>query len=144
MHPQELVSLRQLAAVGAHPEVLAQVFGRDPRTIRAVLHQAGLRSLSSAPVPRDWRTGLPPATIAAIRAYVAQLRAQEQAAWQRLRQAAVDVTAATYTFPAPAAYTAILQTVQPPEALVLLSRRLGVDINRILLAYVEGEPPASG
>jgi hypothetical protein len=74
----------------------------------------------------------------------AQLRAQEQAAWQRLRQAAIDVTAATYTFPSPAAYTAILQTMHPAESLGMLARRLWVDINRILLAYVEGEPPASG
>jgi hypothetical protein len=120
-----------------HPEVLAQVFGRDPRTIRAVLQQAGVRYLPGTSLPADWRSGLAPATIAAIRAYVAQLQEQEQASWQRLKQAAIDHTASIYTFPSPAAYTAVLQTVQPPEALLLLSRRLGVDVNRILLAYLD-------
>jgi hypothetical protein len=135
MQPQEVQSLTQLAAAGAHPEVLAVVFGRDPRTIRAVLQQAGVPCPPGITLPKDWRTGLLPTTITAIRRYIAQLRAQEQAAWQRLRQATVEQTAATYTFPSPAVYTAVLQTVQPPEALLLLSRRLGVDVNRILLAY---------
>jgi hypothetical protein len=116
---------------------LAQVFGRDPRTIRAALQHAGVRSLSRAPLPLDWRTGLPPATIAAIHTYVRALRAQEAAAWQRLRQLAVDIAATTYTFPSPEAYAAVLQTVQGPEALVRLARRLEVEVNRILLAYVE-------
>jgi hypothetical protein len=138
MHPQEVSTLLQLADAGAHPEVLALLFGRDPRTIRAVLQQAGAPYLPGTPLPRDWRTGLLPATVTAIRAYVAQLRAQERAIWERLKQTAVEHAAATYTFPSPAAYTAVLQTVQPPESLLRLSRRLGVDVNRILLAYVDG------
>jgi hypothetical protein len=140
LRPHEVACLTQLAAAGAHPELLAQVFGRDLRTIRSVLAQVGVRPLPSVPLPSDWRRGLPPATITAIRAYVSQLRTQEQAAWQRLQQAAVDVSAATYTFPSPEAYTAVLQTAHPPETLLLLARRLGVDVNRILLACVEALP----
>jgi hypothetical protein len=139
MHPREVQSLLRLAEAGAHPEVLAQVFGRDPRTIRAVFQQASVRCQPGTSLPADWRAGLASATITAIRAYVAQLKAQEQAAWQRLRQAAVAHTASLYTFPSPAVYTAALETVQPPEALLLLSRRLGVDVNRILLAYLAAD-----
>jgi hypothetical protein len=139
MHPQEVSCLLRLSDAGAHPEVLALLFGRDSRTIRAVLQQAGVPCLPGMPLPRDWRTGLLPATITAIRAYVTQLRAQERATWERLKHTAVDHAAATYTFPSPAAYTAVLQTVQPPESLLLLSRRLGVDVNRILLAYLAAD-----
>lgn len=139
MHPQEVASLLRLADAGAHPDVLAQLFGRDPRTIRAVLTQAGVPYLPHTPLPHNWRAGLPPATTAAILAYVAQLRAEEQAAWQRLRQTALTRTADTYTFPSAAAYVAALQTAQPPDSLLLLSRRLGVDVTRILLAYLAAE-----
>jgi hypothetical protein len=109
MHPQEVYSLLRLSDAGVHPEVLARVFGRDPRTVRAVLQQAGVQHLHGASLPADWRTGLAPATITAIRAYIAQLQGQEQASWQRLKRASIDHTASTYTFPSPAAYTAVLQ-----------------------------------
>jgi hypothetical protein len=102
----------------------------------------GAQGLPGACLTADWRSGLPLATIAAIRAYVTQLQVQEQIAWQRLKQAAVDRTGATYTFPSAAAYAAVLQTIQPPEALLHLSRRLGVDVNRILLAYLAGDAAA--
>jgi hypothetical protein len=144
MHPHEVAGLTQLAAAGAHPEILAQVFGRDPRTIRAVLAQAGVQPRLSAPPPADWRRELPPATVAAVHAYVAQLHAREQAAWKRLRQAAVDVGGATYVFPSLAAYDTVLQTVQPPEALLRLTRRLGVDVNRVLMAYAEAAETMGG
>jgi hypothetical protein len=137
MQPHEVACLTQLATAGAHPEVLAQVFGRDVRTIRALLRQAGVRSRSGVPLSHDWRRGLPPATVAAIRAAVTRLCAQEQTAWQRLRQVALEVTATAYTFPSPETYDAVLQTVQPAETPLALARRLGVDINRVLLAYVE-------
>jgi hypothetical protein len=90
MQPQEVSSLLRLAEAGAHPEVLARLFERDLRTIRAVLQQAGVLCRPGTPLPRDWRTGLAPATITAIRAYVAHLRTQEQATWERLKHTAVS------------------------------------------------------
>ncbi|MGE3540215.1 MAG: hypothetical protein AB7N91_22600 [Candidatus Tectimicrobiota bacterium] len=137
MHPHEVTCLLQLAAAGAHPAVLAQVLGRDLRTIRTVLAQAGIRPRSRMPLPADWRHGLSPAIITAIRAYVAHLRAQEQASWQQLQHTAVDRAAATYRFPTPEAYTTVLHAAQPTETPLLLAQRLRVDINRILLACAE-------
>jgi hypothetical protein len=75
---------------------------------------------------------------------VAQLQAREKAAWQRLRQTAVDVGGATYVFPSLAAYDTVLQTVHPPEALLRLTRRLGVDVNRVLMAYAEAVETMGG
>lgn len=142
MHPHEVACLLQFAAAGARPEVLAEVLGRDPRTIRTVLAQAGVRVLPGASLPADWRSGLSPATITAIRTYVIDFRAQEQRAWQQLRQAAVDSLAAIYHFPSLESYTAALHAAALPESPLLLAQRLGVDVNRILLACTEGLPMA--
>ena len=40
----------------------------------------------------------------------------------------------------PETYDAVLHTVQPAETPLALARRLRVDINRVLLAYVETAP----
>jgi hypothetical protein len=132
--PPESASLRQLYAAGAHVDALARVLGRDPRTVRAALRREGLRLRRDPPLPRDWHAGLPAATVQAIEAYLTQLQTREQHAWARLQQAALEVAAATYVFPDPATYTAALQPAEPAESVLALARRLGVDVNRVLLA----------
>ena len=135
--PHESACLRQLYAAGAHVEVLARTVGRDPRTVQAALRREGVRLRRDPPLPRDWRAGLPADTVHAIEAYLSQLQTLQHAAWQRLRQVAVEATAAAFVFPTPEAYAAALQTVDPMESVVALARRLGVELNRVLIAYAD-------
>jgi hypothetical protein len=135
--PHESTCLRHLYAAGAHVEVLARAVGRDPRTVQAALRREGIPLRRDPPVPRTWRADLSADTVQAIDAYLAQLQRLEEEVWQRLRHAAVDVTTAAYVFPTPETYASTLHTVEPAESVVALARRLGVDLNRVLLAYAE-------
>jgi hypothetical protein len=73
----------------------------------------------------------------AIETYLSQLQTLQHVTWKRLRQIALEVTAAAFVFPTPEAYAAALETVDPMESVVALASRLGVDLNRVLLAYAE-------
>ena len=90
------------------PEEAAEVLGVGRSRVYDLMRT---RQLTSVRIGKSRRV-----PVAAVHAYVARLHAQEQAAWQRLRQVAVAVTATTYTLPSPKTYDAVLQTVQPPEA----------------------------
>jgi hypothetical protein len=135
--PHESACLRQLYAAGAHVEALARAVGRDPRTVQTALRREGVRLRRDPPLPRDWRAGLPADTVHAIETHLSQLQTLQHVTWQRLRQMALEVTAAAFVFPTPEAYAATLQTVGPMESVITLAHRLRVDLNRVLLAYAE-------
>jgi hypothetical protein len=133
--PQEADCFVALYTAGAHSEAIAQVFGRDPRSVRATLRREGVTLRREPPLPADWRQGLPAPVQQAIAAYLAALDGVQQAAWQRVQQTALTRSPSTYVFPSLAAYQAVLATVQPPETPSALACRLGIDLTRVLLAY---------
>jgi hypothetical protein len=67
--PRESLALVLLYQTGAHLEALARALGRDVRTVRKVLRQAGVQLRTDPPLPPDWRAGLPRDTVAALEAY---------------------------------------------------------------------------
>jgi hypothetical protein len=137
IHSQESACLLRLYAAGAHVKALARALGRDERTIEAALHREGVVLRKDPPLPSAWRTGLSAASCTALETYLQACSMRLQRAWERLQQAALDVTAADYVFPSREAYEAVLQTVYPPEMPEVLAARLGIDLNRVLLAYAE-------
>jgi hypothetical protein len=137
IHSHESACLLRLYAAGAHIKALARALGRDERTIEAALHREGVGLRADPPLPSDWRTGLPASSCRALETYLHDRHVQQQRVWERLQQTALDVTAAAYVFPSREAYEVVLQTVCPPEMPEVLAERLGIDLNRVLLAYAE-------
>lgn len=131
----ETLSILQLYRAGAHLEALARALGRDVRTVRKTLRQAGVALRTDPPLPTDWRTGLPRETLTALEAYGTDLGQRQRVAWQQLRQTALDTTSDCYVFASPTVYATALQTASPPESLLDLARRLDLDLTRVLLAY---------
>jgi hypothetical protein len=136
--PREGLALVLLYQAGAHLEALAGAVGRDVRTVRKVLRQAGVPLRADPPLPADWRVGLPRETVAALDAYRSAVAQWHRAAWQQIQQHTTRPAPGQYDFPSPTAYTALLQaplSLDPPED---LAARLDVDLTRVLLAYADG------
>ena len=53
--PRESLALVLLYQAGAHLEALVRALGRDGRTVRKVLRQAGVQLRTDPPLPPDWR-----------------------------------------------------------------------------------------
>jgi hypothetical protein len=135
---RESLALVLLYQAGAHLEALARALGRDGRTVRKVLRQAGVRLRPDPPLPPDWRVGLPRETVAALDAYGTAVAQWHRTAWQQISQQATHTAPGQYGFPSPTAYTALLQ---PPTSLEIpedVGARLGVELTRVLLVYAEG------
>ena len=136
--PRESLALVLLYQAGAHLETLVRALGRDGRTVRKVLRQAGVRLRTDPPLPPDWRVGLPRETVAALDAYRTAVAQWHRTAWQQIDQQATQPAPGQYGFPSPTAYTTLLQ---PPMSLELpedVVARLGVELTRVLLVYAEG------
>jgi hypothetical protein len=136
--PQESDALKTLYLAGAHSEALGMAFGRDPRAVRAALRREGVALRRELPLPQDWPTALPLPARHALQQYVQQLQVSHQAAWQRLRQAALTHTATGPVFPSREVYEAVLATARPPESPLDVARRLGLELTVVLLAVAEG------
>jgi hypothetical protein len=136
--PREHLALVLLYQAGAHLEALAHALGRDVRTVRKVLRQAGVPLRVDPPLPSDWRTDLPRETIVALEAYGVAVAQWHQAAWQQIQQQTTRPTPGQYGFPTPTVYTALLHAhplLDPPEE---VAAQLGVDLTRVLLVYADG------
>src|SRR3989442_5663151 len=94
--PRESLALVLLYQAGAHLEALARALGRDGRTVRKVLRQAGVPLRADPPLPPDWRGGLPPGTITALDADGTAVAQWHPTALQQIQQHA--------THPAPGPY----------------------------------------
>jgi len=136
--PRESLALVLLYQAGAHLEALARALGRDGRTVRKVLHQAGVRLRKDPPLPLDWRVGLPRETVAALDAYGTAVAQWHRTAWQQIHQQATQPAPGQYGFASPMAYTALLQLPTPLELPEDVGARLGVALTRVLLVYAEG------
>src|SRR3989442_1016088 len=86
--PRESLALVLLYQAGAHLEALARALGRDGRTVRKVLRQAGVRLRTDPPLPPDWRRDLPRETVAALDAYRTAVAQWHRTAWQQIDQQA--------------------------------------------------------
>jgi len=135
---RESLALVLLYQAGAHLEALARAVGRDVRTVRKVLRQAGVGLRTDPPLPRDWRAGLPRETVAALDAYCTAVAQWHRTAWQQIHQRATQPAPGQYSFPSPTAYTALLHTPTPLDPLEDVAAQLGVDLTRVLLVYAEG------
>jgi hypothetical protein len=136
--PRESLALVLLYQAGAHLEALTQALGRDVRTVRKVLRQAGVPLRMDPPLPADWRVGLARETIAALDAYRMAVAQWHWTAWQQIHQQATQPAPGQFGFASPSAYTALLH---PPTVLELpedVGARLGVALTRVLLVYAEG------
>lgn len=136
--PRESLALVLLYQAGAHLEALTQALGRDVRTVRKALRQAGVPLRTDPPLPADWRAGLSRETIAALDAYRIAVAQWHRTAWQQIHQQATQPAPGQYHFPTSTAYTALLH---PPVILELpedVGARLGVALTRVLLVYAEG------
>lgn len=136
--PRESLALVLLYQAGAHLEALARAIGRDARTVRKALRQAGLPLRSDPPLPPDWRTGLPRETVMALDTYRTAVAQWHRAAWQQIHRQATRPAPGQYSFPSPTAYTALLHLPTPLDAPEDVAVQLGVDLTRVLLAYAEG------
>ena len=136
--PRESLALVLLYQAGAHLEALARALGRDGRTVRKVLRQAGVQLRTDPPLPPDWRVGLPRETVAALDAYGTAVAQWHRTAWQQIHQQATQPAPGQYGFPSPTAYTALLQPPTPLEFPEDVGARLGVALTRVLLVYAEG------
>ena len=67
--PRESLALVLLYQAGAHLDALTQALGRDVRTVRKALRQAGVSLRKDPPLPTDWRVGLSRETITALDTY---------------------------------------------------------------------------
>jgi hypothetical protein len=136
--PREHLALVLLYQAGAHPEALAHALGRDVRTVRKVLRQAGVALRADPPLPSDWRAGLPRETIAALETYGMAVAQWHRATWQQIQQQTTRPASGQYGFPTLTAYTALLHPhlrIDPPEE---VAAQLGVDLTRVLLVYADG------
>jgi hypothetical protein len=136
--PRESLALVLLYQAGAHLEALTQVLGRDVRTVRKALRQAGVPLRTDPPLPADWRVGLSRETVVALDAYRTAVAQWHRSAWQQIRQQATQPAPGQFGFASPSAYTALLH---PPTVLELpedVGARLGVALTRVLLVYAEG------
>jgi hypothetical protein len=136
--PRESLALVLLYQAGAHLEALAQVLGRDGRTIRKTLRQAGVPLRPDPPLPADWRAGLARETIAALDAYRTAVAQWHCTAWQQIRQQATQPTPGQFGFASPSAYTALLHPATVLELPEDVGVRLGVTLTCVLLVYAEG------
>ena len=136
--PRESLALVLLYQAGAHLEALARALGRDGRTVRKILRQAGVRLRADPPLPPDWRAGLPRETVAALDAYRTAVVQWHRTAWQQIHQQATHPAPGQYGFPSPTASTALLQPPTPLELPEDVGARLGVALTRVLLVYAEG------
>lgn len=135
---RESLALVLLYQAGAHLEALAGAMGRDVRTVRKVLRQAGIGLRTDPPLPHDWRIGLPRETVAALDAYRTTVAQWHRLAWQQIQQQAAQPAPGQYGFRSPTAYTALLHPTTPPDLPDDLATQLSVDLTRVLLAYAEG------
>jgi hypothetical protein len=140
--PRESVALVLLSQAGAHLEALARAFGRDVRTVRKVLRQAGVALRADPPLPLDWRAGLPRETVAALDAYRTAVAQWHRTAWQQIYQQATHPAPGQYGFPSMTAYRALLTLPTAVDLPEDIAARLGVDLTRVLLAYAEGADQA--
>jgi hypothetical protein len=136
--PRESLALVLLYQAGAHLEALARALGRDGRTVRKVLRQAGVPLRTDPPLPPDWRVGLPRETVAALDAYRTAVAQWHRTAWQQIDQQATQPAPGQYGFLSQVAYTALLQPPMPLECPEDVGARLGVALTRVLLVYAEG------
>jgi len=136
--PRESLALVLLYRAGAHLEDLARALGRDARTVRKVLRQAGVHPRTDPPLPPDWRAGLPRETVAALDAYGTTVTQWHRTAWQQIHQQATQPAPGQYGFASSTAYTALLQPPLPLECPEDVGARLGVALSRVLLVYAEG------
>jgi len=136
--PRESLALVLLYQAGAHLEALTQALGRDGRTVRKVLRQAGVPLRRDPPLPADWRAGLPRETIAALDAYRTAVAQWHRTAWQQIHQQATQPAPGQFGFASPSAYTALLHPATVLELPEDVGARLGVALTRVLLVYAEG------
>ena len=136
--PRESLALVLLYQAGAHLEALARALGRDARTVRKVLRQAGVHLRTDPPLPPDWRADLPRETVAALDAYGTAVAQWHRTAWQQIDQQATQPAPGQYGFPSQVAYTALLQPPTSLECPEDAGARLGVALTRVLLVYAEG------
>jgi hypothetical protein len=141
---RESLALVLLYQAGAHLEALACALGRDVRTVRKVLRQAGVGLRTDPPLPPDWRVGLPRASVAALEAYCTAVAQWHRVVWQQIQQQASQLAPGQYGFRSPTAYTALLHAPTPLDLPEDVAARLGVDLTRVLLAYAEGVSQAEG
>ena len=127
-----------LYQAGAHLEALTQALGRDVRTVRKVLRQAGIRLRKDPPLPADWRAGLARETIAALDTYRTAVAQWHRTAWQQIHQQATQPAPGQFGFASPSAYTALLHPATVLELPEDVGARLGVALTRVLLVYAEG------
>ena len=140
--PRESLALVLLYQAGAHLEALTQALGRDVRTVRKVLRQAGIRLRTDPPLPADWRVGLARETIAALDAYRTAVAQWHRTAWQQIHQQATQPAPGQFGFASPSAYTALLHPATILELPEDVGARLGVALTRVLLVYAEGAAQA--
>jgi hypothetical protein len=136
--PRESLALVLLYQAGAHLEALAQALGRDARTVRKILRQAGVPLRPDPPLPLDWRSGLPGATVTALLAYRTAVTEWHRTAWQQIHQQAAQPVPGQYGFASTTAYTALLQSATPLELPEDVAAQLGVTLTCVLLVYAEG------
>jgi hypothetical protein len=136
--PRESLALVLLYQAGAHLEALTQALGRDVRTVRKALRQAGVPLRTDPPLPADWRVGLSRETIIALNAYRTAVAQWHRTAWQQIHQQATQPAPGQFGFASPSAYTAILHPAAVLELPEDVGARLGVALTRVLLVYAEG------
>jgi hypothetical protein len=136
--PRESLALVLLYQAGAHLEALTQALGRDVRTVRKVLRQAGVPLRTDPPLPADWRAGLSREIIMALDAYRTAVAQWHRSAWQQIHQQATQPAPGQFGFASPSAYTALLHPATVLELPEDVGARLGVALTRVLLVYAEG------
>ena len=140
--PRESLALVLLYQAGAHLEALTQALGRDVRTVRKTLRQAGVQLRMDPPLPMDWRAGLARETVTALEAYRSMVEQWHRTAWQQIHQQATQPAPGQFGFASPSAYTALLHPATVLELPEDVGARLGVALTRVLLVYAEGVPQA--
>lgn len=136
LDPREVLAIKTLFDAGAHTKALAMAFGHDQRTIRKALRRWTRRPLQEPPLYTQWRQGLSPETLAAIKKHFEQLAVQEQTMFHALSTVAQD-TDDDLALPSEDAYAEVLRTAHPRESVVELAQRLHIDLTVVLLAYAE-------
>ena len=142
VHPRESKRMVALYAAGGHVKALARAFARDERTVEATLRREGVLLRQDPPIQSDWRQGLTPDALAALQTYFTALETCEQEAWDAIKRTAQAQTAQGFVFENQEVCEELMRAAQPPEPIERLAERLGVDLNRILLAYAEWQEDA--
>ena len=96
--PRESLALVLLYQRVPHLEALTQALGRDVRTVRKALRQAGVPLRTDPPLPADWRVGLARETIAALDAYRTAVAQWHRTAWQQIHQQATQPAPGQFGF----------------------------------------------